>query len=86
MYSVITVRSSASWISKIASVIPFCLIWRGTRYYLAICSFSSIEYPDKSMTSILSRRAGWIDSRELAVAMNIILERSKGVARKWSVN
>ena len=66
----------------ISAVIPLSLIYFGTRYLLAISSFSCKEYPEVSTISILSRRAGWMVSRVLAVAMKKTFERSNGVLRK----
>lgn len=64
------------------SLMPLDLIYLGIRYFFEISIFSLIEYPEISTTSILSSKAGWIVSSELAVAMKNTLERSKGVARK----
>ena len=65
-----------------SELIPFWLVCRGSRYFLEIYIFSATLYPLMSMISIRSSRAGWMLSKLFAVAINIILLRSYGVARK----
>lgn len=62
-------------------VIPLAKIYLGTKWFSAIFTFSLSEYPEISITSILSRSAGWIVSNELAVATKNTFERSNGVPR-----
>ena len=59
----------------------YSFIFLGTKYFLAIFNFSSEVYPDTSIISILSKSGLGIVSKELAVVINITLDKSKGTSR-----
>src|SRR4029453_7816715 len=60
---------------------PFSSIWRGTRYWRAMWSFSSSVYPESWITSMRSwSGAGTVSSR-FAVAMKRTSERSNSRSR-----
>ena len=57
------------------------MIYFGIKYFSEIESFSWGEYPEISIISILSLKAGCIVSSWFAVAINTTFDRSKGIPK-----